>query len=300
MVETSDLKNLIGGLLLTKPVVLVVGLGEVGRPLFELLKKSEKFEVYCWDVDNRIMQDFQQDGLPEEVDVLHVCYPCSDQESFVKATLNYMKRFRPKLTIINSTVPPGTTQKVHILSGRRMAHSPVRGMHKNGESMKRYLLFLTKYIGGVDEESASLARKHFEDLGLKTKVLKGSIEAELAKLFETTYRAWMVACFQEMHRISRHFGADFDDVVDFLEDDHRVRFDRPIMFPDVMGGHCLIPNAELLLKSYDSKFLRLILESNEKRKEEIKDKNVRNEVEKIKKRVQALEKLFVKDWMASQ
>jgi len=136
-------------------------------------------------------------------------------------------------------------------------------------------------------------------LGLKTKVLKGSIEAELAKLFETTYRAWMVACFQEMHRISRHFGADFDDVVGFLEDDHRIRFDRPIMFPDVIGGHCLIPNAELLLKSYDSKFLRLILESNEKRKEEIKDKNVKDEVEKIKKRVQALEKLFVKDWMTT-
>ena len=285
---------------MTKPVVLVVGLGEVGRPLFELLKKSEKFEVYCWDIDNRIMQDFQQDSLPEEIDVLHICYPCSDQEDFVKTTLYYVKRFRPKLTIINSTVPPGTTQKVHILSGRRMAHSPVRGMHKNGESMKRYLLFLTKYIGGVDEESARLARKHFEDLGLKTKVLKGSIEAELAKLFETTYRAWMVACFQEMHRISRHLGADFDDVVDFLEDDHRIRFDRPIMFPDVIGGHCLIPNAELLLKSYDSKFLRLILESNEKRKEEIKDKNVKDEVEKIKKRVQALEKLFVKDWMASQ
>ena len=284
---------------MTKPVVLVVGLGEVGRPLFELLKKSEKFEVYCWDIDNRIMQDFQQDSLPEEIDVLHICYPCGDQEDFVKTTLFYVKRFRPKLTIINSTVPPGTTQKVHILSGRRMAHSPVRGMHKNGKSMKKYLLFLTKYIGGVDEESASLARKHFEDLELKTKVLKSSIEAELAKLFETTYRAWMVACFQEMHRISRHFGADFDDVVDFLEDDHRIRFDRPIMFPDVIGGHCLIPNTELLLKSYDSKFLRLILDSNEKRKEEIKDKNVKDEVQKVKKRVQALEKLFVKDWMTT-
>ena len=284
---------------MTKEKVLVVGLGEVGRPLFELLRDSERFEVYCWDVDDKIMRDFQQGGLPEEVDVLHVCYPCSDQESFVKAILNYVKRFRPKLTIINSTVPPGTTQKVHMLSGRRIAYSPVRGMHKNGESMKRYLLFWTKYIGAVDEESEKLARKHFEDLRLKTKVLKGSIEGELAKLFETTYRAWMIACFQEMHRISRHFGADFDDVVDFLEDDHRIRFDRPIMFPDVIGGHCLIPNTELLLKSYDSKFLHLILDSNERRKEEIKNKNVRNEVEKIRKRVEALEKLFVKEWMTA-
>jgi len=297
--RSFSLKNLIGGLLVTENVVLVVGLGEVGRPLFELLRESGKFEAYGLDVNEKIMHEFQQKRLPKKVDVLHICYPSRDQESFVETTLDYIKRFKPKLTIINSTVPPGTTKKVHMFSGKHIAYSPVRGMHKNGESMKKYLLFLTKYIGAVDDESEKLARKHFEDLELKTKVLKSSIEAELAKLFETTYRAWMVACFQEMHRISRHFGADFDDVVDFLEDDHRIRFDRPIMFPDVIGGHCLIPNTELLLKSYDSTFLRLILDSNEKRKEEIKDKKVRNEVEKIKKRVQALEKLFVKDWMTA-
>jgi len=108
--------------------------------------------------------------------------------------------------------------------------------------------------------------------------------------FETTYRAWMITCFQEMHRISRHFEADFDNVVDFLEDTHRVRFDRPVMFPGVIGGHCILPNAELLLKSYDSMFLRLILESNEKRKEEIKDEDVRREAEKVRKRVGVLER----------
>jgi hypothetical protein len=87
-----------------------------------------------------------------------------------------------------------------------------------------------------------------------------------------------------MQRISRHFGAEFDDVVDFIEDTHRVRFDRPVMFPGVIGGHCLIPNVELLLESYDSEFLKLILKSNEKRKEEIKEKSVLSEVEKVKKK----------------
>jgi len=100
----------------------------------------------------------------------------------------------------------------------------------------------------------------------------------------------MIVCFQEMHRITSQFDANFDNVVDFLEDDHRVRFDRSIHFPDVIGGHCLIPNTELLLKSYNSEFLRLILESNEKRKEEIKDTSVRREVKKIRKRVEALER----------
>ena len=276
------------------PIVLVVGLGEIGRSLFELLKESRKFEVYGWDVDKEKMQDIQQGDLPKEVDVLHICYRCSDQKEFVNTTVNYMRQFGPESTIINSTVPPGTTEKVHTLSRGRVVHSPARGMHKSREDMKRYLLSLTKYMGGVDKKSAELARRHFEKLGLKTKVLAGPAETELAKLFETTYRAWMIACFQEMHRISRRFGADFDQVTGFLEDDHRVRFDRPIHFPGVIGGHCLIPNAELLLESYNSEFIRLILKSNEKRKEEIKDPEIVKEVDKIEERVKALETELLK------
>jgi hypothetical protein len=52
----------------------------------------------------------------------------------------------------------------------------------------------------------------------------------------------------------------------------------------------LIPNTELLLKSYDSEFLRLILKSNELRKVEIKDKTIKAEADKVAARAEALEK----------
>ena len=100
----------------------------------------------------------------------------------------------------------------------------------------------------------------------------------------------MIACFQEMHRISKRFKADFDEIVDFLEDTHRVRLDRPMMFPGVIGRHCMIQNTELLLKSYDSEFLRLILKSNEKRKEEIKDESIRSEVGRVRRRAETLQR----------
>ena len=202
---------------------------------------------------------------------MHVCIPCGSQNKFVDAVVSYVERVKPKLVIINSTVPPGTTRRVFERCGCRVAHSSVRGVHDSLEHMKWELKRWTKYVGGADAEAAEAACEHLEKLGLKTKVLKSSLETELAKLFVTTYRAWMIVCFREMHRISKHFGADFEGVVDFLEDTHRVRLDRPVMFPGVIGGHCLIPNVELLLKSHDSEFLRLILDSNEKRKEEIKD-----------------------------
>lgn len=272
--------------------VLVVGLGEVGLPLYKLLRECGKFLVYGSDIDETRMSSIEQKGVPDRVDVMHLCIPCFNQDEFANVVVGYAKRFKPKLLIINSTVPPGTTQTIHELCGCLVAHSPVRGMHKSLEHMKWELKRWTKYVGGANAEAGKAACKHFKKAGFNTKVLKGCAETELAKLFETTYRAWMIACFQEMHRISKHFEADFNDVVDFLEGTHRVRFDRPVMFPDVIGGHCLIPNTELLLNNYDSKFLRLILESNEKRKKEIKDEDIKSEVGKVRKRVQALGRLI--------
>jgi UDP-N-acetyl-D-mannosaminuronate dehydrogenase len=269
-----------------------VGLGEIGQALFALLKKENGFTVYGLDSDEAKMRAAGQAKrkLPNEVDTMHVCLPCKIQEKFVDTVAKYAKQFKPKLLIINSTVPPGTTKKIYEQYNCLVVHSPVRGVHKNPEYMEWELKRWTKYVGGVDTKATDAARKHFEKMSLKVKTLKSCAETELAKLFETTYRAWMIACFQEMHRISRHFGGDFDEAVDFLEDTHRLRLDRPVMFPGFIGGHCLIPNTELLLNAYDSEFLRLILKSNEKRKEEIKDKSVQKEIEKVSKRAKALEK----------
>jgi UDP-N-acetyl-D-mannosaminuronate dehydrogenase len=156
--------------------------------------------------------------------------------------------------------------------------------------MKWELKRWTKYIGGATAQAAQIACDHFKKIGLNIKKLKSSTETELAKLFETTYRAWMIICFQEMHRISKSFSGDFDEIVDFLEDTHRKRFDRPIMFPDFIGGHCLIPNTKLLLDTYDSELLKLILKSNKKRLTEIKDESTKKEIKKINNRAINLQK----------
>ncbi len=285
---------------MAKRRVMVLGLGEVGHPLFQLLNDCGRFRVYGWDIDEKKMSTIKQGTFPQEVEVLHICYPCYDQDKFVKTTIDYVRQFTPKLVIINSTVSPGTTLKVYEGTKCNLSHSPVRGIHRKENTMKKDLLFWTKYIGGVNSESTDLTVKHFKEIGLKTKALRGPVETELAKLFETTYRAWMIAVFQEMHRISRHFGADFDQVVDMLADVHRVRLNKPPHYPGVIGGHCLIPNTKLLLKSYDSEFLQLILKSNEFRKKEIKDKGVLKEVEKIERRVRVLEEKLQRNLKLAQ
>ena len=278
---------------MAKESVLIVGLGEIGHTVFSLLSEHKDiYNVYGIDLDAEKMRKLKQDpkNLPSQVYILHICLPCGNQKKFLTVTADYINKFNPRVVINNSTVPPGTTLKM--VEGNRfvVAHSPSRGVHKDADHMLWEMKRWTKYVGGANPGAAEVAKAHFEKLGLKVKVLKSSTETELAKLFETTYRAWMIACFQEMHRIARAFGADFNETVDFLEDTHRQRFDRPIMFPGVIGGHCLIPNTELLLDVYDSEFLRLILKSNDMRTEEVKDKDVKAEVARVAARAIALEK----------
>lgn len=277
---------------MVKESVLVVGLGEIGHTLFAVIKTSKKFEVYGVDLDKAKMAALGQSesNLPKTIDTLQVCLPCPVSENFVEIIRSYVEKYKPKLVIINSTVPPGTTLKVAKECKCKVAHSPARGVHINDQHMIWEMKRWTKYVGGADTAAGEAAKSHFEKVGLKVKVLRSCRETELAKLFETTYRAWMITCFQEMHRISRTFDAEFDQAVDFLADTHKERLDRPVMFPGVIRGHCLIPNTELLLKSYDSDMLRLILQSNEKRKEEINDTTVKAEADKVAKRALALEK----------
>ena len=278
---------------MAKETVLIIGLGEIGHTLFTLLnEKKDSFTVYGLDLDEAKMHELNQSKsqVPPKIDTLQVCLPCSNPDKFTQIITQYNTQYKPKLIINNSTVPPGTTQKIADACKCLTAHSPSRGVHITAEHMVWEMKRWPKYVGGATPQAAKAAKAHFEKLGLKVKVLKSCRETELAKLFETTYRAWMITCFQEMHRISRAAGADFNETVDFLEDTHRQRFDRPIMFPGFIGGHCLIPNTELLLKTYDSDMLRLILESNKKRKEEMKDPAVKAEAEKVAARADKLEK----------
>ena len=47
---------------------------------------------------------------------------------------------------------------------------------------------------------------------------------------------------------------------------------RPIFHPGVIGGHCIIPNAEKLDSLYPSAFVEALLESNKKRAKELSGK----------------------------
>jgi UDP-N-acetyl-D-mannosaminuronate dehydrogenase len=278
--------------------VLVVGLGEIGGTVFSIMKNSGKFQVFGLDMDKAKMEEngALEPPVLATIDVMHICIPVPNKNKLIEIAKGYIEKYHPKLTIINSTVPIGTTIELYRQCGGLIAHSPCRGVHKNKEYMIKEFSRWTKYVGGATPEAGEAAKEHFALAGLKTKALPNCSDTEFAKLFETTYRTWMIVFFQKMNRLARNYSTtnpdvkiDFDDTVDFIEDTHRLRHDRPVMFPGVIGGHCLLPNSKLMLGELEPEMLRLILESNEKQIEQMKKPKVAAEAEKVAKRVSKFE-----------
>jgi len=268
--------------------ILVVGLGEIGRPIFEMLNQQKSWKVFGYDRDEKkTTHDF--DDIPK-IYILHICIPCVDVKKFINTVGDLVCGFEPKLLIVHSTVPPMTTKliwsEIHRICPY-VAHSPVRGTHTHmQEDIKTY----TKFVGGVTPEAGKEAFNHLINVGFKCKLMRSSVDTELAKLFETSYAATMIAMFQEMHRISKEFDVDFSDILDIFIDTHIHRLDRPIFYPSEIGGHCLIPNIDLLNSSTKSRLFRWVFLSNELRRAEMEDPEIAKEVEKCKKKFDAMRK----------
>lgn len=257
--------------------VLVLGLGEVGSAIYSIVKEAG-YEVFGYD-SNPVKSINRLEEIRTPIDVMHVCYPFS--ETFVEITVSYIKMFKPDLVIIESTVAPGTTEEVYSRIGVDIVHSPIRGKHPN---LKKHIKFWTKWIGPVTPEAGKKAKEYYESLGLKVRIAKSPRETELAKLIETTYRALLIAWWQEVHRIARHFKTDLTEIVEFIAEVHRVLGDRPVYYPGFIGGHCLVPNTRIMQRIYPwNPLWSFILESNEKRARELENPEIIKEVEVVKK-----------------
>lgn len=231
----------------TQNTVVIVGLGEVGKPLFELI--SLHHHAIGVDISPPL-------GGIEQVDVLHLCYPFQIKD-FVGESVRYIELFKPKLTIVNSTVAVGTTRLIAERSGTPVVNSPVRGKHAR---MLDELCKYTKFVGAIDPAAGRQAAEHFKSIGLKTRNLSSPEATELAKLTETTYFGLMIAWAQEIERYCDQSGTNYEEIVSFYDE---IRFFPSVKyFPGVIGGHCVMPNIEILRQFDHSVILEAIQGSN--------------------------------------
>ncbi len=262
---------------MTEPTdIAVIGVGYIGYPL-ALLLASTGHRVLAVDVDQGLVDDIaagtaradepgvaalasrpdvqtrlRATTVPEHSSVYIIAVPTpldstgrrADLSAVHSAALSIVPVLRSgDLVIVESTVPPGTTENLvaGILgkSGLKpgedflLAHCPER-LHP-GSSLKE-LRENDRIIGGVNEASIAAAREVYETFVTGTLIPTDATTAELCKLFENTYRDVNIALANQMAGIAEQFGVDATEALRIASRHPRVDYLEPGIG---VGGHCI-------------------------------------------------------------
>lgn len=260
-----------------REVAAIVGLGYVGLPLAQaatgggstiigfdvnasVVQGLKAGQSHVDDISDADVADMLMNGFAPTCDeadldsavVFVICVPTPlrpdgspDLDPLVAAAETVARHVTPgNLVILESTTFPGTTDEVVLpileASGLKvgneicLAFSPERVDPGNPVFGIRNT---PKVVGGFDEESTSRALAFYGSFVDETVPVKGTREAEMAKLIENTYRHINIALVNELARVCNELGIDVWESI-------RAAATKPFGFqafqpgPGV-GGHCI-------------------------------------------------------------
>jgi len=225
---------------------VVCGLGEIGKPVYEILSSS--FTTQGFDTDPKLILKNNSKFDKYETKFLHICIPFNS--SFVRNIQELKKKFSPQGIVIHSTISPGTTKKIQDkIKDIPTIYSATRGVHKRMLSdLKKYTKFFSLEKGAprmkwASSQYVSIMKK----CGIKTKQMTNPITLELAKIVvDTSYYGWLINYAQISNIIARKHNVDYDEMWSFADEIQKFLGNRPKMFPGFIGGHCVIPNLKLI------------------------------------------------------
>ena len=178
---------------------------------------------------------------------MHIAIPVTSK--FELNILQLYKKFKPECIVMHSTVGPGTTEKIQEKLDVPLIYSATRGVHKRMlKDIKRYTKFfaISKTAPKKQWATKAFSRK-MKNCGVKTKQMSKPETLELAKIVcDTSYLGWLVNFAQISNVISKQYNVDYDEMWTFSEEIHKFLGNRPKMYPGIIGGHCVIPNLQLL------------------------------------------------------
>lgn len=237
---------------------VVCGIGEIGGPILKLVSKGITSVGYDTNPD---LIDKSKLAKLEEVptELLHVAIPYN--KKFHDNVLSLISKFRPEGVVIHSTISPGTTERLQKQVRIPVIYSATRGVHKRMvRDLRRYVKFYSVYRWAP---RSAWAKKVYEGrmrrAGVKTKAMSTPRVLELAKIVvDTSYYGWLINYAQISNMIAIKHGVSFDEMWTYSDEIHKYLGNRPKMFPGFIGGHCVVPNLDLI----DDQTLKIISEIN--------------------------------------
>lgn len=259
---------------------IVAGLGEIGMPFLQLLSKSNITIGY--DINPKLFDIKNFEKLKKtNTCFLHICIPFSTK--FISQVKSLYRKFSPKCIVIHSTISPYTTKKIQSDLPIPIIYSATRGVHKRMISdMKKYTKF---YALEKNAPNMKWASKSYSSLlkksGIKSKIISQPITLELAKIIvDTSYYGWLINYAQLSNMIAKEHNVDYDEMWSFADEIHKFLGNRPKMYPGFIGGHCVIPNLDLI----HNQTLNLIKKINDSYIKKIpKAKSINKKYDKSKK-----------------
>ena len=225
---------------------VVAGIGEIGKPILKLLSKQNitvGFDLKPDLMNQRIFEKYKN----LKTSFLHIAIPATSR--FSKNVLKLSKKFQPECIVIHSTIKPGTTAELQAKLSIPVIYSATRGVHKRMiYDLKRYTKFfaISKNTPRGKWASSRFV-KLMKSCGIKTKKMSKPETLELAKIIcDTSYLGWLVNYAQLSNKIAIEYGIDYNEMWSFSDEIHKLLGNRPKMYPGYIGGHCVIPNLNLI------------------------------------------------------
>ena len=127
--------------------------------------------------------------------------------------------------------------------------STTRGVHERmQQDLKRYTKYFAISSNAPRKQWAiNTFNKKMRNCGIKTKQMSKPETLELGKIIcDTSYFGWLINYAQISNVIAKSYGVDYDEMWEFSNEIHKFLGNRPKLYPGFIGGHCVIPNLDLI------------------------------------------------------
>jgi UDP-N-acetyl-D-glucosamine dehydrogenase len=227
-------------------------------------EKKTLIATYTYDVlslADVVVVDVQCDYIKNSLG--NVCDGHADIKALESSLTVIAEKIKPEaLVLIETTVPPGTTEQIAYPAMKKvfkqrgltaeplLAHSYERVMpgREYVDSIKNFW----RVCSGINDEARARVKKFLEDV-LNTRdfpltVMDKPIESETAKIVENSFRAAMLAFLDEWSVFAERNGVDLVKVINAIK--MRPTHNNMIFPGPGIGGYCLPKDGGLGMWAY--------------------------------------------------